>query len=95
MQEEEDFSPINPKPFLQSLIDKKVVVTLKFNKTQYRGMLVSVDTYFNLQLADAEEIIANSSGGKVGDIFIRCNNVLHVGEFLTKQNDETDRKDVE
>ncbi|SCU80682.1 LAFA_0C00584g1_1 [Lachancea sp. 'fantastica'] len=73
-------SPINPKPFLRDLIGKKIVVTLKFNNTQYRGILVSTDNYFNLQLSDAEEFISSQSKGKVGDIFLRCNNVLWIGE---------------
>ncbi|CAG99255.1 mRNA splicing protein SMX3 [Kluyveromyces lactis] len=84
----EEFKPINPKPFLHQLIDKDVLVTLKFNKIQYKGRLVSVDTYFNLQLTDAEEIINDVSSGKVGDIFIRCNNVLYVGEDVNKQSDQ-------
>lgn len=60
------------------------MVTLKFNKTQYKGNLVSTDNYFNLQLSDAEEVIDGKSKGKVGEIFIRCNNVLWIGEDLTK-----------
>lgn len=61
-------------------MDKPVVVTLKFNKTQYKGVLVSTDNYFNLQLKDAEEYVAGVPKGKLGDLFIRCNNVLYVGE---------------
>ncbi|EDO18362.1 hypothetical protein Kpol_1013p34 [Vanderwaltozyma polyspora DSM 70294] len=80
-----EFQPTNPKPFLKELVNKPVVVTLKFNKTQYKGQLVSTDNYFNLQLTDAEEVIDNVSKGKVGDIFIRCNNVLWVGEDLDKK----------
>lgn len=76
------FNPINPKPFLRGLIDKRVVVTLKFNKTKYKGILVSTDNYFNLQLKNAEEFINDESKGVIGDIFIRCNNVLWIGESL-------------
>ncbi|CEP64672.1 mRNA splicing protein SMX3 LALA0_S13e00342g [Lachancea lanzarotensis] len=77
-------SPVNPKPFLRDLIGKKIVVTLKFNNTQYKGFLVSTDNYFNLQLSDAEEFILLQSKGKVGDIFLRCNNVLWIGEDQSK-----------
>ena len=73
-------SPINPKPFLRDLINKPIVVSLKFNKTQYKGLLVSTDNYFNLQLTEAEEFIEGESKGKIGDIFIRCNNVLWIGQ---------------
>ncbi|AQZ12001.1 SMX3 (YPR182W) [Zygosaccharomyces parabailii] len=80
----EHFSHTNPKPFLRELVNHPIVVTLKFNKTQYKGNLVSTDNYFNLQLSDAEEVIDGKSKGKVGEIFIRCNNVLWIGEDLTK-----------
>lgn len=43
-----------------------------------------MDTYFNIQLTDAEEIINAVSSGQVGDIFIRCNNVLYVREDLSE-----------
>ncbi|SCU97525.1 LAME_0F19966g1_1 [Lachancea meyersii CBS 8951] len=79
-------SPINPKPFLRDLINKKIVVTLKFNKTQYKGVLVSTDNYFNLQLSDAEEFIDSQSKGKIGDIFLRCNNVLWIGKDLSEKS---------
>ncbi|KAJ8967774.1 hypothetical protein NQ317_012927 [Molorchus minor] len=48
--------PINPKPFLNSLTGKAVMVKLKWGH-EYKGYLVSVDTYMNLQLANTEEYI--------------------------------------
>ncbi|CCK71058.1 mRNA splicing protein SMX3 KNAG_0F03940 [Huiozyma naganishii CBS 8797] len=74
-----EITPVNPKPFLRSLVNERVVVKLKFNDTTYRGTLLSTDNYFNLQLADAEEIIGSTNRGTVGEIFIRCNNVLWIG----------------
>lgn len=74
------FTPVNPKPFLRELVDHPVVVTLKFNSTQYRGTLVSTDNYFNVRLRDAEEIVDGRSRGQVGEIFVRCNNVLWIGQ---------------
>jgi small nuclear ribonucleoprotein (snRNP)-like protein len=41
--------PINPKPFLQDLTGKTVVVKLKWGM-EYRGFLRSVDSYMNLQV---------------------------------------------
>ena len=35
----------------------------------------------NLQLKDAEEMINGESKGLLGEILIRCNNVLFVKEF--------------
>lgn len=72
--------PVNPKPFLKSLIDKEVNVRLKWNNTEYRGILLSVDNYMNLQLDEAVEFIDAEEKGKIGEIFIRCNNVLFVGK---------------
>ncbi|CAI4885680.1 AFH_G0023230.mRNA.1.CDS.1 [Saccharomyces cerevisiae] len=70
--------PVNPKPFLKGLVNHRVGVKLKFNSTEYRGTLVSTDNYFNLQLNEAEEFVAGVSHGTLGEIFIRCNNVLYI-----------------
>jgi hypothetical protein len=42
--------PVNPKPYLQDLAGKPVQVKLKWGM-EYRGLLVSVDAYMNLQVA--------------------------------------------
>lgn len=44
------------------------------------GYLVSVDAYMNLQLANCEEWIDGKLAGNLGEVLIRCNNVLHVRE---------------
>lgn len=54
--------PINPKPFLNSLTGKAVMVKLKWGH-EYKGYLVSVDGYMNLQLANTEEYIDGNSTG--------------------------------
>lgn len=86
--------PINPKPFLNSLTGKAVMVKLKWGH-EYKGYLVSVDGYMNLQLANTEEYIdGNSTGtifwlnfyyklhnnflGNLGEVLIRCNNILFI-----------------
>ncbi|KLO15661.1 small nuclear ribonucleo protein SmF [Schizopora paradoxa] len=71
----------NPKPFLQSLTGKPVHVKLKWG-LEYRGYLVSTDNYMNVQLANSEEFTDNgkTSTGELGEIFIRCNNVLYIRE---------------
>lgn len=48
--------PINPKPFLNGLTGKAVIVKLKWGH-EYKGYLVSVDGYMNMQLANTEEHI--------------------------------------
>ncbi|CAG8589975.1 1382_t:CDS:2 [Diversispora eburnea] len=71
------FQPVNPKPFLQELTGKPVIVRLKWGM-EYKGYLVSVDSYMNLQLANTEEFIDGNSTGALGEILIRCNNVLYI-----------------
>lgn len=41
--------PLNPKPFLNGLTGKPVLVKLKWGM-EYKGYLVSVDGYMNLQV---------------------------------------------
>uniref|UniRef100_A0ABI7XTF4 Small nuclear ribonucleoprotein polypeptide F n=4 Tax=Felidae TaxID=9681 RepID=A0ABI7XTF4_FELCA len=40
--------PLNPKPFLNGLTGKPVMVKLKWGM-EYKGYLVSVDGYMNMQ----------------------------------------------
>ncbi|CDO99818.1 unnamed protein product [Coffea canephora] len=69
--------PVNPKPFLNNLTGQPVMVKLKWGM-EYKGFLVSVDSYMNLQLANAEEYIEGQFTGNLGEILIRCNNVLYI-----------------
>ena len=70
---------INPKPFLLTLINKPVLIRLKWG-IEYKGILVSYDKYMNFQLKNTEEIIDNQITGSLGDVLVRCNNVLFVKE---------------
>ena len=69
--------PVNPKPFLNDLTGKPVIATLKWGM-EYKGYLVSVDSYMNLQLASTEEWIDDQFSGNLGEVLIRCNNVLYL-----------------
>lgn len=71
------FVPVNPKPFLNELTGKPVIVKLKWGM-EYKGFLVSVDSYMNLQLASTEEWINEKFAGNLGEVLIRCNNVLYI-----------------
>ncbi|CAL8993909.1 unnamed protein product [Prunus brigantina] len=62
--------PVNPKPFLNNLTGKTVIVELKWGM-EYKGFLVSVDSNMNLQLANTEEYIDGQSTGNLGEILIR------------------------
>ncbi|KAI0676917.1 hypothetical protein C8Q78DRAFT_54766 [Trametes maxima] len=70
-------NPVNPKPFMQELTGKPVYVRLKWG-LEYKGFLVSTDGYMNLQLANTEEFQDGQSNGALGEVFIRCNNVLYI-----------------
>ena len=79
---------MNPIPFLYELIGKSILVRLKWG-IEYKGVLVSFDKYMNLQLRETEEIINNEVKGSLGEIIIRCNNVLFVKEFESTQKQNT------
>lgn len=85
-------APHNPKPFLNALTGKPVLVKLKWGM-EYKvkisdfelyyyffiqGYLVAVDGYMNLQLANSEEYIDGALAGHLGEILVRCNNVLYI-----------------
>ena len=69
--------PLNPRPFLNNLTGKPVLIKLKWCM-DYKGILVSVDSYMNLQLANTEEFIDGALTGNLGEALIRCNNVLFI-----------------
>lgn len=60
---------------MNDLTGKTVIVKLKWGM-EYKGYLVSVDAYMNLQLANTEEYVDGQSTGTLGEVLIRCNNVL-------------------
>ena len=62
--------PMNPKPFLNGLTGKAVMVKLKWGH-EYKGYLVSVDGYMNLQLAQTEEYIDGNCTGSLGEVLVR------------------------
>lgn len=53
---------------------------LKWNNTEYHGDLISTDSYMNLQLDRAEEFTDGKSRGVLGQVLVRCNNVLWVAK---------------
>jgi len=69
---------VNPRPMLQSLVNDDVIIRLKWGNTEYHGRLVSVDSYMNIQLSGTEEFIDGKSTGSLGQVLIRCNNVLWI-----------------
>jgi len=68
---------VNPKPFLADLTGKSVRVKLKWGM-EYEGILTSTDAYMNLQLDGTKEFIDGEFAGELGEVLIRCNNVMYV-----------------
>ncbi|XP_027675236.2 small nuclear ribonucleoprotein F-like [Chelonia mydas] len=69
--------PLNSRPFLNGLMGKPVMVKLKWGM-EYKDYLVSVDSYMNMQLENTEEYIDGALSGRLGEVLIRCNNVLYI-----------------
>ena len=44
----------------------------------YLGFLVATDSYMNLQLANTEEFVDGTQTGNLGEVLVRCNNVLYI-----------------
>ena len=42
------------------------------------GYLVAIDSYMNVQLSSTEEWSKGAARGTLGDVLIRCNNVLYM-----------------
>ena len=56
---------------------------------EYKGILVSVDSYMNSQLANTEEFIDGTMTGNLGEALIRCNNVLYIKGIDEEEDMET------
>ncbi|XP_022196172.1 small nuclear ribonucleoprotein F [Nilaparvata lugens] len=83
--------PINPKPYLNMCTGKTVLVKLKWGH-EYKGLFVATDPYMNLQVANAEEYIEGVMTGVLGEVLIRCNNVLYV-RCLEEDDEEGEMRD--
>jgi len=66
-----------PLTTLQKNTNKSVIVRLK-NDVEYKGKIVSVDSYMNLIMTDAEELRDGKIVEKYGRIILRGNNVLFI-----------------
>uniref|UniRef100_A0A0G4HFQ1 Sm protein F n=1 Tax=Chromera velia CCMP2878 TaxID=1169474 RepID=A0A0G4HFQ1_9ALVE len=79
--------PVNPKPFLKEMCGKEVVIKLKWG-LEYKGVLKSTDDYMNVQLVNAVEMQKGQWSSTLGEILIRCNNVLYVRRYDEEEEDE-------
>ncbi|EGP84625.1 unnamed protein product [Zymoseptoria tritici ST99CH_3D7] len=77
------FIPLNPRPMLQALVNQDVLIRIKWGQ-EYTGRLVSVDSYMNVQLGNAKEWKDGDEQGDLGQVLIRCNNVLWISAYNPK-----------
>jgi small nuclear ribonucleoprotein F len=54
---------------------------------RYKGELKSFDGYMNIQLENTEEYEDDALTGNLGEVLIRCNNVLYIRGV--KEDEET------
>lgn len=52
-------------------VNEEVRIRLKWGQAEYTGHLVSVDSYMNIQLSNAEEFMDGKSTGSLGQVLIR------------------------
>ena len=62
---------------LQKSTKKKVTVRLK-NEVEYKGKMENVDSYMNLIMTDAEEVVNGKTVANYGRVIVRGNNVLFI-----------------
>ena len=66
-----------PLTILQKSVKKTVVVRLK-NEVEYKGKMKNVDSYMNLIMTEAEEVVNGKIVGKFARAILRGNNVLFI-----------------
>jgi small nuclear ribonucleoprotein F len=85
---------VSPTAFVESLKGKSVVVKLKWGM-EYKGFLSSSDEYMNLHLVGTEEWTNGKLAGNLGEVVIRCNNVLYIGENTTTETGIEEAKSMD
>ncbi|EAY08060.1 Sm protein [Trichomonas vaginalis G3] len=69
-----------PQKFMESLLNKQIVIKLKWENIEYVGTLISFDERMNIHLSETSEYVGGKTEGVMGDVIIRCNNILHIRE---------------
>lgn len=52
-------------------VNEEVIIRLKWGQTEYKGRLVSIDSYMNIQLSGAQEWIDQEMTSELGQVLIR------------------------
>ena len=64
-------NPPSPSLIAHRSVNEEVIIRLKWGQTEYKGRLISVDSYMNIQLSNTEEYIDGKSTGALGQVLIR------------------------
>lgn len=67
----------NPLKVLNNSINSIILIRLK-DGTEYKGRLKECDSYMNMIIENAKEMIDGNDVAKYNEIFIRGNNVLFI-----------------
>ena len=70
-------SSSSPSEFLKSVLGRAVIIKLNHG-VEYRGILACLDGYLNVAMEKTEEYQNGELRAKLGDCFIRGNNVLYI-----------------
>ncbi|MBD3352411.1 MAG: ribonucleoprotein [Candidatus Lokiarchaeota archaeon] len=69
--------PKDPLKILNKAVNSVILIRLK-DGTEYQGRLKEADSYMNMIIEDAKEIIDGNIAVKYSEIFIRGNNILFI-----------------
>jgi small nuclear ribonucleoprotein (snRNP)-like protein len=68
-------------------VNDEVIIRLKWGQTEYKGRLVSIDSYMNIQLSNAEEWIDQQKTSDLGQVLIRYACLGDVWKFVVLELD--------
>ena len=75
--------PRQPLKALHNAVNSEILIRLK-DGTEYKGKLKEADSYMNMIITDAKEIIDGNNVAKYNEIFIRGNNILFIKPDIDK-----------
>ena len=71
---------------MADLTGKRVRIRLKWGQ-EYEGNLTSSDAYMNVQLLQTQEFVDGQYAGFLGEVLIRCNNILYIKAADVKESE--------
>ncbi|MCP4762734.1 MAG: ribonucleoprotein [archaeon] len=69
--------PRQPLKILNKAVNSTILIRLK-DSTEYKGVLKEIDSYMNMILESASEIVDGNIISRYNEIFIRGNNLLFI-----------------